>query len=85
MCPEDFCFVSLQRHDFQALEELEMLLDRRKLESHANTYAESIPFMKGCCSCILKALFCITLQMHMVGYSVCYNWSLDVMMDIVRL
>lgn len=44
LCPEDFCFVSLQRHDFQALKEVEMLLDRRKLESLANAFRHS-PFL----------------------------------------
>lgn len=85
MCPEGFCFVSLQRHDFQALKEVEILLDRRRLESQANTYAESTPFTKDCRSCILRALFCIALQTHMVNYSIYYNWSLDLRTDLVRL
>ena len=85
MCIADFGFVSLQRCDFQALKELEMLLDRVKLPSHANIYAESIHFMKSCSSCIPKALLCITLQIYVVGYFVCYNQSLGILLDIGRL
>lgn len=56
-----------------------MLLDRGALEFCANT--ELASFMKGCSLCTLKALFCITLQMHMAGCSVHGNWSLDVIID----
>lgn len=84
MCPEDLCFVSLQRHDFLASKELEVPLAGRKPEYRADTCAESTPFRKNCCPCVLKALVCITLQMHMMGYSVCYHLSLDVMIDIDR-
>lgn len=82
---EDLHFVSLQRHDFQALKDLEMPLARRKPEYCANTCAESTPFMKDCCPCVPEALGCITLQVNMMGYSVYYNLSLDVMTEIETL
>lgn len=80
LCLEDLCFVSLQRHGFQAWKELEMPLARRKPEYHIKTCEESTPFTKDCCPWVLKALVCINM-----GYSVCYNLSLNVMIEIVRL
>lgn len=85
MCPEGLCLVSLQRHDFQALKELEMPLVRKKPEYHDNISAESTPFTKDCCPCVLKALVCINVQVHMMDYSVYYNLSLDVMIEIMRI